>query len=425
MRPASGAGAPTRTAVACRSRRSGAAALSPASWKKPPWSRSHAGPRERVHRALLGVERAQAVAAGIDVGPDLRDRRADEPRVVPPPEQPRRDPVVGPPPGPRGQREDRGVVAEPQRPARVARVDRGAEVLRGRRALRRGGRPRGRRRVLRRRTRPAPPRPRRARPPSRRDASARGRATTITTRRPIAGCVYPALRLADAEVRPQRHAVVAGDLALAAQQRGDDRQRLRALPRSSCIAEHPTKMVSFSAWTQTEYAITSACAITTSTPSPRTDALVISRSTNGGANTSNNALTARKNSRGRGASFSGSGPSSDMSPTITALPAAGPPALDDVPIRDATTRRARLRGLLGHRDPPPFALRLAPCRSSTPSGCASRSTSTGSTRAAARSGSTATSGPAGSAPAARRGRSSRCRLSKPPLRGASSRSRLS
>jgi uncharacterized protein len=34
-----------------------------------------------------------------------------------------------------------------------------------------------------------------------------------------------------------------------------------------------------------------------------------------------------------------------------------------VPIRDAATRRARLRGLLGHRDPPPFALRLAPCRS--------------------------------------------------------------
>ncbi|WP_051222107.1 DUF192 domain-containing protein [Conexibacter woesei] len=52
-----------------------------------------------------------------------------------------------------------------------------------------------------------------------------------------------------------------------------------------------------------------------------------------------------------------------MSPTITALPAAGPPGLDDVPICDATTRRARLRGLLGHRDPPPFALRLAPCRS--------------------------------------------------------------
>jgi uncharacterized protein len=51
-----------------------------------------------------------------------------------------------------------------------------------------------------------------------------------------------------------------------------------------------------------------------------------------------------------------------MSPTITALPAAGPPGLDAVPIRDATTRRARLRGLLGHRDPPPFALRLAPCR---------------------------------------------------------------
>ena len=52
-----------------------------------------------------------------------------------------------------------------------------------------------------------------------------------------------------------------------------------------------------------------------------------------------------------------------MNPTITALPAAGPPALDGVPIRDASTRRARLRGLLGHRDPPPFALRLAPCRS--------------------------------------------------------------
>jgi hypothetical protein len=43
-------------------------------------------------------------------------------------------------------------------------------------------------------------------------------------------------------------------------------------------------------------------------------------------------------------------------------PRAAPPPLA-VPIRDASTRRARLRGLLGHRDPPPFALRLAPCRS--------------------------------------------------------------
>jgi uncharacterized membrane protein (UPF0127 family) len=54
-----------------------------------------------------------------------------------------------------------------------------------------------------------------------------------------------------------------------------------------------------------------------------------------------------------------------MSPTISprasAPPAAAPPP-PGVPIRDATTRRARLRGLLGHRDPPPFALRLQPCR---------------------------------------------------------------
>lgn len=34
-----------------------------------------------------------------------------------------------------------------------------------------------------------------------------------------------------------------------------------------------------------------------------------------------------------------------------------------VPVRDAATRRARLRGLLGHRHPPPWALRLLPCRS--------------------------------------------------------------
>jgi hypothetical protein len=52
-----------------------------------------------------------------------------------------------------------------------------------------------------------------------------------------------------------------------------------------------------------------------------------------------------------------------MDPTITPSAAAGPTAVRGVPIRDASTRRARLRGLLGHRDPPPFALRLAPCRS--------------------------------------------------------------
>jgi hypothetical protein len=34
-----------------------------------------------------------------------------------------------------------------------------------------------------------------------------------------------------------------------------------------------------------------------------------------------------------------------------------------LPVRRAATRRARLRGLLGHRSPPPFALRLEPCRS--------------------------------------------------------------
>jgi uncharacterized protein len=44
-------------------------------------------------------------------------------------------------------------------------------------------------------------------------------------------------------------------------------------------------------------------------------------------------------------------------------PAVAPPPSLGVPIRDACTRRARLRGLLGHRDPPPFALRLEPCRS--------------------------------------------------------------
>jgi hypothetical protein len=38
-----------------------------------------------------------------------------------------------------------------------------------------------------------------------------------------------------------------------------------------------------------------------------------------------------------------------------------PPAA--LPVRRADTRRARLRGLLGHRTPPPFALRLDPCRS--------------------------------------------------------------
>jgi hypothetical protein len=60
-----------------------------------------------------------------------------------------------------------------------------------------------------------------------------------------------------------------------------------------------------------------------------------------------------------------------MDPPITPRPperrgaAPAPPAdlAVGVPIRDATTRRARLRGLLGHRHPPPFALRLAPCRS--------------------------------------------------------------
>jgi uncharacterized protein len=35
----------------------------------------------------------------------------------------------------------------------------------------------------------------------------------------------------------------------------------------------------------------------------------------------------------------------------------------DLPVILADTRRARLRGLLGHRTPPPFALRLDPCRS--------------------------------------------------------------
>ena len=39
-----------------------------------------------------------------------------------------------------------------------------------------------------------------------------------------------------------------------------------------------------------------------------------------------------------------------------------PPAAA-LPVRRADTRRARLRGLLGHRSPPPFALRLDPCRS--------------------------------------------------------------
>jgi uncharacterized protein len=39
------------------------------------------------------------------------------------------------------------------------------------------------------------------------------------------------------------------------------------------------------------------------------------------------------------------------------------PPVVGLPVRHATTRRARLRGLLGHRDPPPYALRLAPCRS--------------------------------------------------------------
>jgi uncharacterized protein len=34
----------------------------------------------------------------------------------------------------------------------------------------------------------------------------------------------------------------------------------------------------------------------------------------------------------------------------------------DRPIIVADTPVARLRGLLGHREPPPFALRLEPCR---------------------------------------------------------------
>jgi hypothetical protein len=54
-----------------------------------------------------------------------------------------------------------------------------------------------------------------------------------------------------------------------------------------------------------------------------------------------------------------------LSPVVAAPPpptVAAPLPLG-VPIRDAATRRARLRGLLGHRDPPPFALRLTPCRS--------------------------------------------------------------
>jgi hypothetical protein len=52
-----------------------------------------------------------------------------------------------------------------------------------------------------------------------------------------------------------------------------------------------------------------------------------------------------------------------MDPTITASPPAEARAVVGVPICDASTRRARLHGLLGHRHPPPFALRLAPCRS--------------------------------------------------------------
>jgi uncharacterized membrane protein (UPF0127 family) len=52
----------------------------------------------------------------------------------------------------------------------------------------------------------------------------------------------------------------------------------------------------------------------------------------------------------------------DAEPIVADAPVAGPPGVA-LPVRRADTRRARLRGLLGHRSPPPFALRLAPCRS--------------------------------------------------------------
>jgi uncharacterized membrane protein (UPF0127 family) len=48
-------------------------------------------------------------------------------------------------------------------------------------------------------------------------------------------------------------------------------------------------------------------------------------------------------------------------PIIVADAAVAPPP-PCVRVRVAATPAARLRGLLGHRTPPPFALRLDPCR---------------------------------------------------------------
>ncbi|WP_272474003.1 DUF192 domain-containing protein [Baekduia alba] len=49
----------------------------------------------------------------------------------------------------------------------------------------------------------------------------------------------------------------------------------------------------------------------------------------------------------------------DLSLIVADAAVASRPA---VPIRTAATPLARLRGLLGHRAPPPFALRLERCR---------------------------------------------------------------
>ncbi|HEY6760100.1 MAG TPA: DUF192 domain-containing protein [Baekduia sp.] len=65
-----------------------------------------------------------------------------------------------------------------------------------------------------------------------------------------------------------------------------------------------------------------------------------------------------------------SGPSAPRgapAPVVAAVCAPAPggapaPAGVSLPVRVASTPRARLRGLLGHRAPPPFALRLDRCR---------------------------------------------------------------
>jgi len=46
---------------------------------------------------------------------------------------------------------------------------------------------------------------------------------------------------------------------------------------------------------------------------------------------------------------------------VAQAPVASPPPGIALPIRVAATPWARLRGLLGHRSPPPFALRLERC----------------------------------------------------------------